>query len=245
MMVTLNNVSFSYVPGLPVLHEVSFTLNPGELLLVVGRNGAGKSSLLKLLNGILKPTSGNVLLSGLSTSTTPTSELSKHISVTFQNPADQIFASTVREEIEFGPRNTHQRDIRLKVEESIQLFGLSSIVKKHPYDLLPAQRKLLTIASAVSMGTSALALDEPTAGLSETEKRTLRDVLITLRNQQKGFIVVSHDLEFFLPLSTRVLLIDKGEIQFEGLHEKLLLSIALRKTGIRLPLARRLKSVGI
>ena len=243
MTITLNNVSFSYSPGVPVLRDISFTLKEGELILIVGKNGAGKSSLLKLLNGILKPTSGSIFVSGHDTVTTPTSELAKHVSVTFQNPADQIFASTVREEMEFGPRNIGRPDTDAIVEKTIRLFELGPLANKHPYDLLPAQRKLLTIAAAVAMGTPALALDEPTAGLSQMEKRTVRQMFSALLAEQKAFLIVSHDLEFFLSLATTVLLVVDGCIEFAGPPSQLMENDKLRRTGIRPPLALRMESM--
>ena len=244
MIIELNKASFSYSSEISVLRNLSFGIHEGEMLLIIGNNGAGKSTLLKLLNGILKPTSGEISVAGLRTAVTPTSQLAKHICVTFQNPADQIFASTVREEIEFGPKNLGRANTDTIVENTVHLFGLTRLANMHPDDLLPAQRKLLTIASAVAMETAALAFDEPTAGLSNDERLTVAQAFKSLLAKRHTIVIVSHDLEFFLPLCTRVIVFSEGKVKHEsGSGEFLAKSVILRKWGVQLPLSYRLQKL--
>jgi energy-coupling factor transporter ATP-binding protein EcfA2 len=240
--IEFRNVHFAYQPNLPVLSDISFELQTGEFLLILGQNGAGKSTLLKLLNGILKPTGGSVLVDGYDTASNSTASLARHVCVTFQNPADQLFASTVRRELEFAPRNLKRPDATRLVEEALSLCELGPSALQHPYDLPPAQRKVLTVASALASGSPFLAFDEPSAGLSQLERRVLDNLTRSLRANERGLLVVSHDLELFLPYASNVLLLRGGTRTFLGKPEQLLREdMILEEAGLRLPTLMRLR----
>jgi energy-coupling factor transport system ATP-binding protein len=242
MRIEFQNVHFAYKPRVPVLSDISFDLETGDLLLILGQNGAGKSTLLKLLNGILKPTGGSILVAGCDTATNSTAALARHVCVTFQNPADQLFASMVRREIEFAPRNLKRRDAGKLAEEALSLCELDPVALRHPYDLPPAQRKVLTVASAIASGSSFLAFDEPSAGLSQLERRILDKVIGSLRANERGLLVVSHDLELFLPYASKVLLLHQGTLVFLGEPQELLRrEEILEAAGLKLPALMRLK----
>ncbi|MGA3244227.1 MAG: ABC transporter ATP-binding protein [Bacteroidota bacterium] len=244
MSIELRNVSFSYAGDRPVLRDVSFSAEQGGFLLIIGQNGVGKSTLLKLLNGILKPTSGQVLVNGVNTATQPTSRLAKEICVTFQNPADQIFASTIRAEVEFGPRNLRRKNVDQLVDDALVLCGLDALASHHPYDLPSAQRKLLTVASAIASGAPYLAFDEPSAGLSQIERSVFEGLLTALKKEDRGMIVVSHDLALLLPYATAVLILARGEMIYYGNAEVVTQQDGLiRKAGLRLPLPYRLEKL--
>ena len=244
MIVEFNNLSFQYEGNRPVLQNLSFATSSDDFLLIVGQNGVGKSTLLKLLNGILKPSSGRIHVCGLDTVAHPTSRLAGEVCVTFQNPADQIFASTVRREIEFAPKNLRRENLNELVGQAISLCDLGAVASHHPYDLPPAQRKLLTVASAIASGARFLAFDEPSAGLSQIERRLFDNILDGMRKDSRGLIVVSHDLGLFLRYATKVLVLARGELVFCGnptevfAHEK-----HLRRAGLRLPLPVRIRKI--
>ncbi len=244
MSIEFKHVDFSYAGGRSLLHDLSFTVEGGGFLLIIGQNGVGKSTLLKLLNGILKPTSGRVLINGLETSTQQTSRLAKEICVTFQNPADQIFASNIRAEVEFGPRSLKRRNVDQLVNEALALCGLEKVAAQHPYDLPAAQRKLLTAASAVASGSPFMAFDEPSAGLSQIERSVFERMLAQLKRDGRGLIVVSHDLGLLLPFASNVLILAQGKMVYFGdtkaVFER---EELLRKAGLRLPLAHRLTAM--
>jgi len=244
MTIEFRNVSFHYDRNRPLMNELSFTSLSGDVLLVVGQNGVGKSTLLKLLNGILKPTAGQVLVNGLDTSSHPTSRLAKEICVTFQNPADQIFASTVRKEVEFAPRNLMLANIDHLVDHALSLCGLETLSSHHPYDLPTAQRKLLTIASAIASGAPFLAFDEPSAGLSQVERTVFDRLSAALRDDSRGMIVVSHDLDLLLRYATKILVLERGRMIYCGdPHAILEREEILRRAGLRLPLPFRLEKI--
>ena len=244
MSINFQQVSFAYPDNPPALEDISFQVGEGEFLLIIGHNGAGKSTLLKLLNGIHRPSNGGVSIAGHDTRKHPTSFLAQYVSVTFQNPADQLFASSVRKEIEFAPHNLKRGETRRLAEEALSLFKLDAIASLHPYDLPLAQRKILTIASAVAAGTPFLAFDEPSAGLSQVENFILDTALKTLMAQKRGFLVVSHDFELFLQYATRVLVLSHGKLIFDGNSDQVLREgNKLRAAGLKLPTTLRLKKL--
>ena len=240
MNLEFQNVSFKYDSSRPLLRNLSFQSGPSEVLLIVGQNGVGKSTLLKLCNGILKPTEGRVLLGSMDTREHRTSRLAREICVTFQNPADQIFNPTVAQEVEFAPQNLLRANPAGLAVQAMSLCGLDAVATRHPYDLPPAQRKLLTVASAVASGAPLLAFDEPSAGLSQLEQTGLEKLLASLRLENRGLIVVSHDLGLFLRYATKVLVLRQSETLYYGEPHSLAADEGvLRKAGLKLPIPDR------
>jgi energy-coupling factor transporter ATP-binding protein EcfA2 len=242
MSIRLSNMSFRYSEEALTLHGLNLTIEQGEFVLMAGPNGAGKSTVLKLLNGILKPGSGTITIDNLDTRVTPTAALASLIAVTFQNPADQIFAATVRNEILFGPKLLRRANPAKLTDKCIELFGLEQYASNHPYDLSPAHRKLLTVASAVATDTPILAFDEPTASLSQPERLILLNALNELKREKRTLLIVSHDLDFFIPEATRLVVLNGGEIVHVGNPVDIVNSRQLARTaGISIPLAFRLQ----
>lgn len=242
MSILFKNVFFRYETGHLALDDVTFGIDQGEFVLIIGHNGAGKSTMLRLLNGILRPTRGSIFLMDKETNTKKTFDLAKLVSVTFQNPADQIFASTVYKEIEYGPVNLQKTNVFNLTEKALSMYALKEVSNEHPYDLTETTRKLITLASACAMDTPILAFDEPTAGLSFKEKNIVLSAFLKLMGKRRTLLVVSHDLESFLPLCSRVLVFHKGILQFDGSRVEFQNDLGLlRKYGIRLPLSLRLR----
>ena len=242
MSVRFENVSFSYDPQAVVLRDLSLEIPDGEFLLVVGHNGAGKSTLLKLMNGIVKPSAGRVTVCSRDTARTPVAHLAKDICVTFQNPGDQIFASTVLEEAAFGPRSLGRDDPQRLARLALELCGLAGASEHHPYDLAQPHRKLLTVASAIATGARILAFDEPSVSLSQPERTTLARALAHIRSEGRSLVIVSHDLGLFLPFADRLLILRTGSAprviagNEARSHER-----TLANAGVRWPYAQRLE----
>ncbi len=242
MSIAIEHVAFGYSKGNAVLHDLNLAIREGEFVLIVGPNGAGKSTLLKLLNGILRPDAGDVVIDGFNTRRTPTSELASHISVTFQNPADQLFASTVKQEVLFGPQILRRPNPALLTERSLAMFELDEFASKHPYDLSLAHRKLLTAASAVATDAPILAFDEPSAFLSQPERLTLLHALQEISHQGRTIIAVSHDLDLFLPVVSKLVVLSRGGIRHIGQPDDLLSDPRIaRQAEIKVPLPLRLQ----
>lgn len=198
-----------------ILADVSFTLQPGEAAAIVGENGAGKSTLAKHLNGLLRPTRGDIRLRGESIGRQPVAELARRVGLCFQNPNDQFFKATVREEIEVG---LQRKEItgESRCEDLCRLFRLSSLLDRPPQRLSEGEKKRVAIASVMGMDPELLVLDEPTASQDAVSKEALADLIVEIAGQGKAVLVATHDLEFAEACSQRWLLLQQGRIVADG-----------------------------
>ncbi len=196
--IEFNNVGFTYPNGFPAVVDVNFQIEKGENIAIVGQNGAGKTTTVKMMNGLLKPTSGTVIIDGKDTHNFTTAALSRKAGYVFQNPDDQIFHNTVRQEIEFGPHVLGYDNSKVKelTEYSAKLAGLSDEMEENPYNLPLSIRKFVTIASVVAMDTDIIILDEPTAGQDARGIVTLQNMIKELKQKGKTIITITHDMEF-------------------------------------------------
>ena len=244
LTITIKNLSHVYPGGIEALKDVDLTIEPGECVLLYGHNGAGKTTLLKHLNGILKPTSGDVLLGERNTREYDTFELAHYVALSFQNPDEQIFSTTVIDEVAYGPKNLGKSNFLELVKEELQSFDLTEVAAYHPYDLHPAKRKLLTLASATAMDTPILAFDEPTAGFDMRQKRLLRQVFDKLKRRKKTVVIASHDIDYFMGICDSIILMKEGQVHlhdrkvgFASRPDKLKI---LRKSGLAPPILWRM-----
>jgi len=211
-------ISFSYPGDVQALVDLSLTIEPGERIALVGENGAGKSTLAKHMNGLLKPDQGHVLVGGEDTRQTTVARLAHYVGYVFQNPDEQLFSSTVRDEVSFGPRNLgfSEAEVDQKVEAALEAVGLIESLDQHPYDLLRSERKLLGIASIYAMDTSVLVLDEPTMGLDLFGIRKVSNLLHECFSAGKTVILISHDLDFCAEHVERYIIMADGKIQLDA-----------------------------
>lgn len=243
MRISYERVSFSY-GSTEVLRNISFAVESGRTALVVGHNGSGKSTLMRLMIGLLKPSTGRILLGETDTVSKRTSELARLCALSFQNPDDQLFAPTVEKELRFGIDNV-KNDGRL-LDPVISSLSLGPHKESNPYSLTYALRRMVAIAGSAAMDTPILALDEPTAGLSVREKRYLADLIRLLKERGKTIIVVTHDLDFFLPYTDDIVMLSHGEMVFGGERDVLFGKEDARdlmsRCGISLPAYPRLSA---
>jgi energy-coupling factor transport system ATP-binding protein len=242
--IRLENVTFEYDRSVSVIDGFSASLAQSSTTLLTGANGAGKTTLLKLLVGLLKPGRGTIVVAGQAAHTIPLHEMAARIAVSLQKAEYQMFLATVQKEIAFGPENLCRPNSDKLVSDTMSLFSLTQYSGFHPYDIHPSRRKLLSLASAVAMDTPFLIFDEPTSGLSKPEKAILSSVLVTLREQGKGYILITHDLAFGVPQCERMMVLGKGKcIADESIASMLERGDAeaiMRKASTRIPTASRL-----
>ncbi len=217
MRIVVTNLLFRYGDAV-VLNDISFAVEPGEHLALVGHNGSGKTSLAKHLNGLLQPASGRVMIGDVNTARERTSRLAGKVALSFQNPDDQICKRKVSDEIAFGPKNLgYRQEWRTTgVCRALRLFDLELLQDLNPYDLGYSERKRVALASTLAMDTPILVFDEPTAGLDPKEVGLFKNALALLRQESKTVIVISHDMELVAEFFPRMLCLENGALRFDG-----------------------------
>lgn len=215
-MIEFEKVSASYDGELPILRDVSFRILDGDFVAFVGTNGAGKSTTMRLVNGLLKPSSGQVLIDGVPTTQLRTSQLAAKVGFLFQNPDRQICCSTVREELLFGFRAQGRADAeaQAKVDAMIERFGFDGDAE--PFLLNRGTRQLLALASIIVMEPPVVVLDEPTTGLDFRECAKVMDVIAELNAHGTTVIMVCHDMEVVADYARRVIAMTAGQVVADG-----------------------------
>jgi energy-coupling factor transport system ATP-binding protein len=219
MNIEIEKLHFSYPSGPEVLHGVQLTIAEGSCVAIVGANGSGKTTLVRHFNGLLRPTSGVVHIGDWRTSDHSISQLASRVGYVFQNPDEQLFKSSVRQELEFGPTNLHMspQQVAQRVKYALELFGLEDKADEHPADLSFPLRKLVSFASVVAMDTPILVLDEPTTGQDARTVHLISRVIDRLHQEDgKTIIAISHDMEFVAEHFERVVVIDEGQVLLDG-----------------------------
>lgn len=213
--IDVENASFVYPTGNVVaLNGVDLKVEHGEILGIIGQNGSGKTTLTKLFNGLLKPTGGSVVVDGVVTAEHTVQQMAAHVGYVFQNPNHQLFARTVADELQFGPRNIGmpEEEIAERVAHAIEFFGLQDVVEEHPYRVSFPIRKLVGIASIVAMKPSILILDEPSTGQDHDTTHIINSLMRRLRDEGTTVICVSHDMPLLADVVERVIVMKNTEI---------------------------------
>ena len=215
-MIEFEKVSASYDGELPILRDVSFRIPDADFVAFVGTNGAGKSTTMRLVNGLLKPSSGQVLIDGVPTTQLRTSQLAAKVGFLFQNPDRQICCSTVRDELLFGFRAQGRADAeaQAKVDAMIERFGFDGDAE--PFLLNRGTRQLLALASIIVMEPPVVVLDEPTTGLDFHECAKVMDVIAELNAHGTTVIMVCHDMEVVADYARRVIAMTAGQVVADG-----------------------------
>lgn len=220
-LLRFENLHFTYPSGVEALKGVNISVDEGECVAIIGRNGSGKTTLVKHLNGLLEPTRGRVFVGNDSTEGKEPAELAHIVGLVFQNPDDQIFSTTVWDEVAFGPKNLGltQDTIDERVKKYLELTDLYSFKDIHPYDLTITERKLLCITSILAMEPSIVVLDEPTTAQDQIGVRKLESIIKELSKTGKTIITITHDMDFVANSFSRTIVMRQGEIILDGTTE--------------------------
>lgn len=218
----MERVSYTYGAGSPfeqqALRDVSFQTVPGELLGIIGHTGSGKSTLIRHLNGLLRPSAGQIRLDGQDIWERPKEirSIRFRVGMVFQYPEYQLFEETVRKDIAFGPRNMglSEEEIDRRVQEAAALVGLPpELLEKSPFDLSGGEKRRAAIAGVMAMEPEILILDEPTAGLDPRGREQVFSMIREYRRQRDTTVLlVSHSMEDVARLADRVLVMEQGKI---------------------------------
>lgn len=251
MPIALENVSHVYAPGTPwqveALRDVSLTVADGEAIGIIGATGSGKSTLIQHFNGLLRPTSGRVLVDGqpLWQGKRADPRLRLQTGIVFQYPEQQLFEETVRADIAFGPRNLglSEDEVERRVHQALAQVGLPpALLDRSPFELSGGQQRRVAIAGVLAMRPKRLVLDEPTAGLDPQSRRMMMDLLQTLRREQGlTLIMVSHNMDEISRIADRVLIMQRGRIRIDAPVDQAYREAGLlRELGLDLPFPARL-----
>jgi energy-coupling factor transport system ATP-binding protein len=220
----VKDLHYTYSTGLEALKGINLTINDGEFLAVMGQNGAGKTTLVKHFNGLLKPTTGEVLVDGVSTCDVSVAKLARNVGFVFQNPDHQLFSETVEDEIAFALKNFgfEEAVIEKQVDWALNLLDISQYRKTSPFMLSGGERKRVALASILAWDPRMIILDEPTIGQDYQQKEKLQQFIMQLNAQKKTVVVVTHDVEFVAECNPRVILMSQGKILVDGVAENIL-----------------------
>ncbi len=251
MSIQVKNLTHIYSEGMPyqtvALEDISFEIEDGSFVGIIGHTGSGKSTLIQHLNGLLKPKSGSIFVDGIEITDPGINlrDIRRTIGLVFQYPEYQLFEETVEKDIAFGPQNLGLSEelTAERVKEALRLVGLSyeEIGQRSPFDLSGGQKRRVAIAGVIAMRPKVLILDEPTAGLDPKAHRDILRLIEKVHEEENNTIIlVSHNMGDIAALSEKVLVMHKGKMVMEGTPGEIF-SQAERLTamGLDLPPASR------
>lgn len=228
MKIELQNIHFDYVQfgtpekSNPVLQDINLKIARHEIIGIVGPSGSGKTTLVQILNGLIEPSSGNVLLDGQQAvyKGSFAHAWHRHIGMVFQFPEMQFFENTIFDEIAYALRNQQldEREIERRIHDvaGILEFQSEEFLQRSPFRLSEGQKRRVAIASVLVLEPEILILDEPTAGLDYSGIEILKRIIIRIYDEGKTVLVVSHDMDFIAEIVQRIILLSEGRIRFNG-----------------------------
>ncbi|ADL11743.1 energy-coupling factor transporter ATPase [Acetohalobium arabaticum] len=229
MFIELESVAHSYDDtDEKVLRDINFSISEGEFISLIGHTGSGKSTLVQLLNGLITPTEGRVIIDGddITTENVDLKSIRRQVGLVFQYPEHQLFEETVGKDIAFGPKNLNlsDKEVNRRVKEALDSVGLDydSFKDRSPFNLSGGQQRRVAIAGVLAMRPKVLILDEPTAGLDPKTRSELMDEIIKFKDEfGLTIILVSHRMEEVFQLADRILVLHQGRLAFDEAPEEL------------------------
>ena len=239
-LLEVKNVSFSYEQNKKALKSVSFSVEKGEFVAIIGHNGSGKSTLAKLLNGLLKPSSGEIVVDGYSSlDKNAVFEIRKRVGMVFQNPDNQLIASIVEDDIAFGPENlgVPREEIGERIDFALRAVGMENFRKASPERLSGGQKQRIAIAGVLALKPQVLVLDESTAMLDPKGRKEIAEVIDNLREKGVAVVAITHYMEEAVK-ADKVIVLSKGEMVLSGTPKEVFAhKNELGELGLELPLA--------
>lgn len=238
-LINCKELCFSYENGVEILKGISLQTRPKEALGIIGANGVGKSTLLRILVGLELNFSGEVFVKGIPVNKKSLPEIRSKIGYLFQDSDNQLFTQTVYNDVAFGPRNygLKEEEVKERVESALTTIGITHLKDKQIYKMSGGEKKMASIATVLAMNPEIILLDEPTIALDPKNRRNL---IQTLNRLEYAKIVASHDLDMILETCDRIILMSEGKIIREGATELILRDKELLEAfGLELPLCLR------
>ena len=248
-LISIEDLCHKYPNGIEALKGVGLQVRQGDFLAIIGQNGSGKTTLAKHINGLLKPTSGRVIVNGQNNKYRSIYELSKGVGFCFQNPDNQIFASTVLEEVSFGPKNYQFPSSRIhaNVKDALEAVGLAGYEEKDPFVLTRGERQRIAVASILSMKPEIIIFDEPTTGLDYSQTLSMMALIRRLNDQGCTIIIITHAMWVAAQYARRCVVMAEGKILMDdSTHEVFSKEAILKEASLRPPDIVRLgNSLGV
>ena len=235
-LLKIEHLSFSYEKGQQVLTDVNFVAHDGESIGIIGANGIGKSTLMKLLVGLYLDYDGILVVAGHQVNKKNLNHIREHIGYVFQDSDAQLFLSTVEDDVAFGPRNygLSEEEVEKRVAEALAKVHIEELRKKQTYKLSGGEKKLSAIATILSMEPDIIIMDEPSIALDPRNRKNLIGILNEINSLK---LITSHDLDFIMDTCERTVLLDEGRIIADGDTKEILSDGNLLEShGLELPL---------
>ena len=247
MPVAFEQVSFSYDGERDALEDIDLVVDDGEFLGVIGHTGSGKSTLVQLMNALLVPTAGRVLVDGMDTRERKLRrKVCTTVGLAFQYPETQLFANTVAEDVAFGPRNLDLPDdeVDRRVREALERVGMdyAEVAQRSPFDLSGGQQRRVALAGILAMEPRVLVLDEPAAGMDPATVSEIRAYLRELNDQGLTIVLVSHSMDDVAELCSHIIVLDHGTLHMQGTPAELFTAqnaAELRRINLGVPRATK------
>ncbi|MCZ7531857.1 MAG: energy-coupling factor ABC transporter ATP-binding protein [Acidimicrobiia bacterium] len=210
-VISVDDLSYRYPDGTVALEGVSLHIHPGERLALLGPNGAGKTTLILHMNGIHMPQTGSITVSGVLLDNSSVMDIRRRVGVVFQDPDDQLFMTTVRRDVEFGPRNLglEGAELEARVDAALEAVGVADLADRPPNHLSFGQKRRVAIAGILAMEPDIIVLDEPTANLDPASRSELTALLDDLDITQ---LIVTHDLLYANEVCDRAVILNEGRV---------------------------------
>jgi len=222
--VDASGISFTYQEGTRALDQVDFRVSKGEFTAVLASNGSGKTTLIKVLIGLLKPEKGRVEINGREIGTIPKKELYQQVGLVLQNPIDQLFATTVEEDVAYGPRNLEldEAEVRRRITDALECVAASDLRNRAIHHLSFGEQKRVSMAGVLAMKPATLILDEPTAGLDPAGEALMMRLLNRL-NREQGITVIlaTHSVDLLPLFADRIYVLQRGKVLKQGPAEEI------------------------
>ncbi len=218
ILLQAEGLCYSYGQGKEVLRDINITVRKGEKIVVLGSNGAGKSTCFLNLNGVYRPDSGRILYRGKEIGKKDLNELRKNVGIVFQDADNQIIASTVFAEVSFGPMNLKlpREEVKKRVEDALEYMNLGSMRDRPPHYLSGGEKKRVSIADIIAMESEVVIFDEPTASLDPVNVEMLEGVLDKMNEMGKTLLISTHDVDFAYRFADRAVIFAGGSIIADG-----------------------------
>ena len=241
IQLSTENLSFTYPDGTRALKNINIEIEKGEKVAIIGPNGAGKSTLFSHFNGLTEPTSGCVKIEGkpISFEKDELLKVRQKVGIVFQDPNDQLFAPTVKEDIAFGPMNLglSYDEVEKRVEDALKMVGMENYEDKTPHHLSGGQQKRIAIAGIIAMKPELMILDEPTAGLDPDGVEKVLNIMNQLNEEGMTLIISSHDIDMISKYADKIFVLYNGEIIESGNKNKIFSDMELlKKAHLRTPI---------